>query len=168
MKTIYVLRHAKSDWGDESVRDFDRPLNHRGRKAAKAVGDEMRNRGIRPDLVIASPAVRATETVKRVVEGFGEDLRVTEDRRIYEAGTATLIDIVKAAPDDADHVMIVGHNPGFQNLVVTLTEACALREEAEQKFPTAALAEIRFDVDRWSELAPGTGQLADLIKPRDL
>ena len=168
MKTLYVLRHAKSDWDDESLRDFDRPLSHRGRKAAKAVGHEMRGRGIRPDFVIASPAVRATETVDRVIDGFGEDLRVTEDRRIYEAGTGTLLDIVRAASDDADHVMIVGHNPGLQNLVVTLTEACALREEAEQKFPTAALAEIRFDVDRWSELAPRTGQLADLIKPRDL
>lgn len=168
MKTLYVLRHAKSDWGDESVRDFDRPLNHRGRKAAKAVGHEMRDRGIRPDLVIASPAVRAKETVERVVDGFGEDLHVMEDRRIYESGTGTLLDIVRAAPDDADHVMIVGHNPGFQNLVVTLTEPCALREEAERKFPTAALAEIRFSVDRWSELAPGTGQLEDLIKPRDL
>lgn len=168
MKTLYVLRHAKSDWGDESLRDFDRPLNHRGRKAAKAVGHEMRDRGIRPDLVIASPAVRAKETVERVIDGFGEDLRVTEERRIYEAGAGALLDIVRAAPDEADHVMIVGHNPGFQNLVVTLSDACALREEAEQKFPTAALAEIRFDVDRWSELEPGTGQLEDLIKPRDL
>jgi phosphohistidine phosphatase len=168
VKTLYVLRHAKSDWGDESVRDFDRPLNHRGRKAAKAVGHEMRDRGIRPDFVIASPAVRAKETVERVVDGFGEDLHVMEDRRIYEAGTGTLLDIVRAAPDAAEHVMIVGHNPGFQNLVVTLTEPCALREEAERKFPTAALAEIRFSVDRWSELAPGTGQLEDLIKPRDL
>lgn len=168
MKTLYVLRHAKSDWGDEALRDFDRPLNHRGRKAAKSVGHEMRDRGIRPELVIASPAVRAKETVERVIDGFGEGLRVTEDRRIYEAGSGTLLDIVRAAPDEADHLMIVGHNPGFQNLVVTLTDACALREEAEQKFPTAALAEIRFDVDRWSELAPGTGQLEDLIKPRDL
>lgn len=168
MKTLYVLRHAKSDWEDESLRDFDRPLNHRGRKAAKAVGHEMRDRGIRPDLIIASPAVRAKETVERVVGGFGEDLRVTEDRRIYESGTAALLDIVRAAPDDADHVMIVGHNPGFQNLVVALTEPSALREEAEQKFPTAALAEIRFDVGRWSELSLGTGQLEDLVKPRDL
>jgi phosphohistidine phosphatase len=168
VKTLYVLRHAKSDWGDESLRDFDRPLNHRGRKAAKAVGHEMRDRGIRPDLVIASPAVRAKETLERVIDGFGEELRATEDRRIYEASTGTLMEIVRGAPDDSDHLMILGHNPGFQNLVELLTEPSALHEEAGEKFPTGALAEIRFPVDRWSEIAPYTGQLEDLIKPRDL
>jgi phosphohistidine phosphatase len=168
VKTLYVLRHAKSDWGDESLRDFDRPLNHRGRKAARAVGREMRERGICPDLVIASPAVRAKETLERVLEGFGRDVRVTEDRQIYEAATGTLLEIVRAAPDDVEHLMIVGHNPGFQNLVVTLTEPCALREEAGEKFPTGALAEIRFSIDRWSAVAAGAGQLEDLIKPRDL
>ena len=168
MKTLYVLRHAKSDWGDESLRDFDRPLNHRGRKAAKAVGHEMKDRGFRPDLVNASPAVRAKETLVRVIEGFGEEFRVTEDRRVYESSAGTLVDIVREAPDDADHLMIVGHNPGFQSLVELLTEPCALREEAGEKFPTGALAEIRFSIDRWSEITPGTGQLQDLIKPRDL
>ena len=168
MKTLFVLRHAKSDWGDESLPDFDRPLNHRGNKAAKAVGHEMATRGIRPDLVISSPAVRAKETVERMLHGYGEDIPVNEDRRIYEAGTGTLVEIVRTAPDDADRLMIVGHNPGLQELVVALSEPSALREEADEKFPTGALAEIRFSIDRWSELALGTGQLEDLIKPRDL
>ena len=168
MKTLYVLRHAKSDWGDESLPDFDRPLNHRGRKAAQAIGHEMAGRGICPDLVITSSAVRAKETVERMLHGYGEGLPVTEDRRIYEAASGTLVEIVRRAPDDADHLMIVGHNPGLQDLVVALTEPSALREEAEQKFPTGALAEIRFSVDQWSEIAPGAGQLEDLIKPRDL
>ena len=100
MKTLYVLRHAKSDWGVEGLRDFDRPLNHRGRKAAKAVGSEMADRGIRPDLVICSPAVRAKETLERLLDGYGPDLAVTEDRRIYEASTGTLIEIVRSAPHD--------------------------------------------------------------------
>lgn len=168
MKTLYVLRHAKSDWGDESLPDFERPLNHRGRKAAKAVGHEMAGRGIRPDLVIASPAVRAKETVERMLHGYGAGLPVTEDRRIYEAATGTLVEIVRGVSDDADRVMIVGHNPGLQELVVALSEPSALRDEAAQKFPTGALAEIRFSIDRWSELVRGTGQLQDLIKPRDL
>ena len=168
MKTLYVLRHAKSDWGDESLPDFERPLNHRGQKAARAVGHEMAARGIHPDLVITSPAVRAKQTVERVLHGYGEDLPVTEDRRIYEAATSALIDIVRNAPGDADRLLIVGHNPGFKEIVVALSEPSALREEATQKFPTGALAEIRFSIDRWSDLAPGTGQLEDLIKPRDL
>jgi phosphohistidine phosphatase len=168
MKTLYVLRHAKSDWGDESLPDFDRPLNHRGHKAARAIGHEMSSRGIHPDLVITSPAVRAKETVERMLHGYGENLPVTENRRIYEAATGGLIEIVRNAPEDADRLLIVGHNPGFQELVVALSEPSSLREEAEQKFPTGALAEIRFSIARWSELAPGTGQLEDLIKPRDL
>jgi len=168
VKTLYVLRHAKSDWGDENLRDFDRPLNHRGRKAAKAVGEEIRDRGIRPDLVICSPAVRAKETLERLSEGYGRDLVVTEDRRIYEASPGTLIDMVRSVPDEVAHLMIVGHNPGFQDLVVALSEESPLREEAKQKFPTAALAEIHFSIGRWSELAPESGQLADVIKPREL
>lgn len=168
MKTLYVLRHAKSDWGDESLPDFERPLNHRGRKSAKAVGAEMRDRGIRPDLVVCSPAVRAKETLGLVIDSYGQDLPVTEDRRIYEASTGALANIVRNAPDDVEHLMIVGHNPGFQDLVVALSEQSSLRDEAAEKFPTAALAEIRFSIDRWSELAPETGQLEDLIKPRDL
>jgi phosphohistidine phosphatase len=168
MKTLYVLRHAKSDWADESLPDFDRPLNHRGRKAARAVGHEMAARGIRPDLVISSPAVRAKETVERMLHGYGEDLPVTEDRRIYEAARGDLIQIVTGAPEVVERLMIVGHNPGLQELVVALSEPSALREEAAQKFPAGALAEIRFSIDRWSDLAPGTGQLEDLIKPRDL
>lgn len=168
MKTLYVLRHAKSDWGDESLRDFDRPLNHRGRKAAKAVGEEMAERGIHPDLVITSPAARAKETVERVLDGYGQSFTVSEDRRIYEAGVGTLVEIVRGAPDDVGHLMIVGHNPGLQALILRLTEASALREEAAEKFPTGALAEIRIAIDRWAGAAPGTGQLEDLIKPRDL
>lgn len=167
MKTLYVLRHAKSDWG-EAVPDFDRPLNQRGRKAAKAIGGEMKERGIIPDLVISSPAVRARETIERVLEAFGEEVGLTGDHRIYEASTATLMDVVRGAPEEVERLMIVGHNPGFHDLVIRLTEPSALREEAEQKFPTAALAEIRFDVVRWEEIAPGNGRLEDLIKPRDL
>jgi len=168
MKTLYVLRHAKSDWGDESLPDFDRPLNHRGRKAAKSIGREMAARGIHPELVISSPAVRAKETVERLLEGFAENLDVTEDRRIYEAGLHTLILIISSVSDEVERLMIVGHNPGLQDLVVALTEASALHEEATEKFPTGALAEIRFDIDQWSDVSPGTGQLEDLIKPRDL
>lgn len=168
MKTLYLLRHAKSDWGNEGLRDFDRPLNHRGRKAAKAVGRAMRDRDIRPDLVIASPAIRAKETVERILEGYGHDLRVTEDPRIYEGGTGTLLGLITGAPDDVEQLMLIGHNPGFQQLVLALSDASALRGEVEEGFPTAALAELRFPIDRWSEVAPGTGQLQGLIKPRDL
>jgi phosphohistidine phosphatase len=168
MKTLYVLRHAKSDWGDSSLRDFDRPLNERGRKAAKAVGKEMRKRGIAPDLVLASPALRAQQTLERVQHGFGERFKVNDEPSIYAAGLQTLAQIVRAAPDQADRVMIVGHNPGLQELVVELAGSGERLEEAKDRFPTAALAQIRFDVTRWSDVEPGSGQLAELLEPRDL
>ena len=91
MKTLYLLRHAKSDWGDSSLRDFDRPLNERGWKAAKAVGREMRERDLTPDLVLVSPAVRTKETLARAEEGFGAKFMAIEERQIYRAETETLL-----------------------------------------------------------------------------
>jgi phosphohistidine phosphatase len=168
MKALYVLRHAKSDWGDDSLDDFDRPLNKRGSKAAEAVGEEMRRRGIAPDLVLASPAVRAQETLQRVQHGYGGKFDATQDRRIYGAMLDTLLDLVRASTDAADRLMIVGHNEGLRDLVVALAQDSELRDEAFHKFPTAALAEIIFDVERWRDVETGTGRLEVLLKPRDL
>lgn len=169
MKTLYVLRHAKSDWGDSSLRDFDRPLNERGWKAAKAVGREMRERGLSPDLVLVSPSARTLETLGRVQEGYGEQLETVEDRSIYLAETDTLVGLVRSAPADARHLMIVGHNPGMHELVLELAEGPhELRDDVAQKYPTAALAEISFDVREWADVAPRTGRLRSFVKPRDL
>ena len=168
MKILYVLRHAKSDWGDESLRDFDRPLNERGRKAAKRMGREMHERGIEPDLVLASPAVRARQTLERVQEGFGQAFEAVEERRIYNAELETLIDLVRGAPAAAKRLMLVGHNPGLHRLVLALSEDGKLRDEAAEKFPTAALAEIQFEVREWADVAPGTGRLTELLRPREL
>ena len=169
MKTLYLLRHAKSDWGDSSLKDFDRPLNERGWKAAKAIGQEMRERDMAPDAVFVSPAVRTKETLARAEEGFGGPLNAVENRTIYLAETGTLIDLIRGAPADASRVMIVGHNPGMHELAITLAGGPAeLREEVAHKFPTAAVAEISFDVDDWKDIAPGTGRLRNFVKPRDL
>ena len=169
MKTLYVLRHAKSDWGDSSLKDFDRPLNDRGWRAAKAVGHEMRERDVVPDLVFVSPAVRTRETLARAEEGFGGKLEAVEKRTIYLAETETLVDLVRHAPAHADRLMIVGHNPGMHELVLMLADGPRnLREDIAHKYPTAALSEISFDIEEWGELAPGTGWLRSFLKPRDL
>ena len=169
MKTLYLLRHAKSDWEDSSLKDFDRPLNERGWKAAKIMGEEMRQREIVPDLVLVSPAARTKQTLARAEEGFGERFNTVEDRSIYLAETETLVGLVRSAPADADRVMIVGHNPGMHELVLVLANGPDdLREEVAHKYPTAALAEISFDVDDWPDVAPGTGRLRIFVKPRDL
>ena len=169
MKTLFLLRHAKSDWGDSSLKDFDRPLNERGWDAAKAMGREMRERDLVPDFVLSSPSARTTETLARVEEGFGQKFECAEDRRIYLAETETLIELVRGAPSKSETLMIVGHNPGMHELVLALAEGPdELREEIAQKYPTAALAEISFDVDDWPDVAPGSGRVRTFLKPRDL
>ena len=169
MRTLYVLRHAKSDWGDESLQDFNRPLNGRGRKAAKAMGCEMQERGLAPDLVLVSPSARTTETLARVEEGFGASFEKVEDPNIYLAESGTLVDLVRTAPAKSERLMVVGHNPGMQELVRALANGPRdLIEEAGAKFPTGALAEIRFDVSEWSDVAPGSGFIRSFVKPREL
>ena len=169
MKTLYLLRHAKSDWGDSSLKDFDRPLNDRGWKAAKTIGQEMRDRDMVPDLVFVSPAARTKETLARVEEGFGNAFNAVEHGTIYLAETETLIELVRGAPSIASRVMIIGHNPAMHELVIALASVPAeLREKVAHNFPTAALAEIRFDVEDWKDVEPGKGRLRSFLKPRDL
>lgn len=169
MKTLYLLRHAKSDWGDSSLKDFDRPLNDRGWKAAKAIGHEMRARDFVPDLVLLSPAARTKETLARAEEGFGDKFQVIEERAIYLAETETLVELVRGAPAHASRLLIVGHNPGMHELVLVLANGPGdLREEVARKFPTAAMAEISFDVEDWPDVETGTGRLRSFVKPRDL
>ncbi|WP_395622572.1 SixA phosphatase family protein [Sphingomonas daechungensis] len=168
MKTLYLLRHAKSDWENSSITDFDRPLNDRGWRAAKAVGHEMRERDIAPDLVFVSPAVRTRETLARVEEGFGGKFETVEERAIYLAEAHSLLELVRRAPVDSERVMIVGHNPAMHELALLLVEGPRdLREDVAYKFPTAALAEISFDIEDWRDLSPGSGRIRSFVKPRD-
>jgi phosphohistidine phosphatase len=169
VRTLYVLRHAKSDWGDASLRDFDRPLNGRGRKSAKAMGRELRERGLTPDLVLLSPSARTTETLARVEEGFGASFEKVEESSIYLAENEALVALIRNAPAKSERLMIVGHNPGMHELVLLLANGPRdLREEAAAKFPTGAMAEISFDVGDWSDVTPGSGFIRSFLKPREL
>ena len=168
MKTLTLLRHAKSGWDDPATRDFDRPLNPRGRKAARTVGREMRGLGLAFDQVVASPAVRVVETLDEVGQGYGEPLDVEYDQRIYLASAATLMDVIHDADDEASRLLIVGHNPGIENLALALAKHGDLRGELGVKYPTGTLAEIALPADRWTEVAEGIGTLTRFIRPRDL
>jgi len=168
MKTLILLRHAKSGWDDPVARDFDRPLNPRGQRAAMTMGRHMKSLGLEFDAVIASPAARVVETLDHVGAGYGSDLAPVWDKRLYLASAATLLDIAQALPDAADTVLFSGHNPGLEELVLTLVPDGALRHDVEVKFPTAALAEIAFEVERWADVEPGDGELVRFIRPRDL
>jgi phosphohistidine phosphatase len=169
MKNLTLLRHAKSGWDDPVSRDFDRPLNPRGRKAARAVGLEMKAQGLAFDLVLASPARRVIETLEEVTAAFGP-LEPEYDQRLYLASTATLLEIVRASPDGAQRLLVVGHNPGLEELALCLSsrDDGGLRGEVELKYPTGTMAQIGLPVERWAEVNEGIGRIDRFIRPRDL
>ena len=170
MKTLTLLRHAKSGWDDAVQRDFDRPLNPKGRRAAALIGRHLRKEGFAIDHVVASPAVRVRETLDEVAGGFGRTLAPVWDRRIYLASAATLIDVIREWPDAVAGAMLVGHNPGLEDLVLLLVPdaRAGLRDAVEEKYPTASAAELTFAIDRWADVAEGGATLARFVRPRDL
>jgi len=171
VKTLAILRHAKSSWDQPNTDDFGRPLNDRGWKAARRIGRELRDRKVRFDLCLASPAARVRETLDGVAESYGEfAFPVRFERQMYLADPATLLDLVHGVPGDVENLLLVGHNPGLERVVALLTadDRSGLRERVEHKFPTAALAVIDFAVPSWAEVKPASGKLVELILPREL
>jgi phosphohistidine phosphatase len=169
MKKLTLLRHAKSASGPLTMRDFDRPLNGRGRRGARAIGREMRKLGLAFDAILASPAQRALETVAEVSAEFGP-VAAAYDQRLYLADLHSLFEIVRETGDEADRLLLVGHNPGLEMLALALaeTDGGPLRRSIEVKYPTGSLAEIALDVQHWREVAPGSGRITHFIRPRDL
>ncbi len=161
MKKLLLLRHAKSSWEDTSLPDFERPLNERGLRAAPLIGKFMREQKIRPDLVICSPAKRTRETIALVLEAAGIEPDVRYDERIYEASVASLLEIISQIEDDPQEVLLVGHNPGFENLLERLTGESI-------RMPTAALARIALNAEKWSEAALSGGQLESFVTAKEL
>ncbi|MEO0440815.1 MAG: histidine phosphatase family protein [Pseudomonadota bacterium] len=171
MKKLYLLRHAKSSWDDQVARDFDRPLNDKGKRAAATIGTYVKREKLNFDLVLASPAVRVIETLENFEEACGLAIEPQWDRRIYLASSVTLIDVLRGADDNAVSVLMVGHNPGLEDLVFDLVPddgSSAARDEVETKYPTAALAELRLEVENWEDVADNCGSLERFTRPRDL
>ena len=163
MKLLGLLRHAKSDWSDGTLDDFDRPLNERGRAAAEAMGPIIRDCNF--DRILASSARRVRETVELAgltgVE-FREDM--------YGASPERLLAIAASAGGDSQRLLMVGHDPTMHRLADRLArrEVSNERKHLERKFPTAALAVISFEIDSWDELSRVTGVLERFVRPRDL
>ena len=167
MKLLGLLRHAKSDWDDVGVRDFDRGLNDRGRRGAALIGRHIADAGIEWDAVIASPA----ERVRRTIDASGLSLAPRFDQRAYLAGPGTLTDLLREAEGDPHAVLLIAHNPGLQELVFRLVDPSQENEafaRASEKFPTGAFALLELAIDRWSDLAAGSGRLVRFTRPRDL
>jgi len=171
LKTLGLFRHAKSGWADPRARDFDRPLSERGERGAALMGKHILDTGLKFDRVVASPAVRVTETIERASKAYGRSFPVEWDRRIYLASSATLIDLLREIGGDPAAVLMVGHNPGLEDVIFDLVPddgSSPLRDEVEVKFPTAAFAVLELDIASWSEIADGCARLVAMTRPRDL
>lgn len=170
MKTLLLLRHAKSDWADPGLDDFDRPLNPRGERAAPLIGRYIARKGGAPDLALVSAAARTQQTWALVAAAFDPAPPVKRQRGLYLATPAKLLAAIRRVPDDVERLLVLSHNPGMAMLAADLCASGkkkALATMAE-KFPTAALAEIHCAIDRWADIAAGCGDLRRFVRPRDL
>jgi phosphohistidine phosphatase len=166
-RRLYLLRHAKSSWKDQRLADHDRPLAGRGRRAAKAIGRHLRERGVVPELVLCSTATRARQTLERIEPALGRGaVRVEPD--IYGAAPADLLAVLHEVAPAVRSVMVIGHNPGLQQLALRLARHGSAVQELEAKFPTGALATLTFRGPGWAALDRGTAELIEFIRPRDL
>lgn len=162
MKTIYLIRHAKSSWDLPHLADYERPLNERGKRDAPLMGHRFRARGILPDCLVSSPAARAAETSKIIAGEIGfPESGITWSRQVYEAGTVSLLKAVEALPDEAESAFLVGHNPGMTYLAEYLTGERIL------SLPTCAVACIEMDIDSWRLAGRKMGSLAFLDYPKN-
>jgi phosphohistidine phosphatase len=162
MKTLLVLRHAKSSWNDSALGDHERPLNERGRRDGPRMGQLIRDYGLTPDVVISSDAARAQLTAQAVAEAARYAGEIRLDPRLYLASPADILVVIRTVREDASTIMIVGHNPGLEELVEQLTGE-------RQDMPTASLAQIVLPIDRWRELKSSSrGTLEGHWRPGDL
>jgi phosphohistidine phosphatase len=160
MKTLFVMRHAKSSWDDPDLSDFERPLNDRGLKAAPFMGEVMAKNNFTPELIVSSPAMRARQTAELVKNSAAFEAGIRFDERIYEASPMRLLEVVSGIADEYASAMIVGHNPGFENIVRVLTGKL-------ESMPTAALAVIDLEINSWKEINAETGSLRKFIRPKE-
>jgi phosphohistidine phosphatase len=162
MKTLLILRHAKSSWKDESLPDHDRPLNKRGKEEAPRMGRLIRELGLTPDLILSSTAKRARTTAELVAEEAGYEGEIILSRDLYATGPDAFIEALAGLEDAYQRVMVVGHNPGLEELLEALTGEY-------QPLTTAALAQVRLEIDRWNELTDDVeGKLINVWVPKEL
>jgi phosphohistidine phosphatase len=167
-RELLVLRHGKSDRDARARRDFDRPLAKRGRKDARCMGAWIRKEKALPDLVVCSTARRAKETAERALEEMGLDEGdVKWEPRVYEATLERLLQILGELPGAARRVLLVGHNPSLEDLVLHLGGDGVENPDDGKVLPTCGLALLRMPAD-WGRLKPGAGDLVELLRPRDI
>jgi phosphohistidine phosphatase len=167
MKRLYLLRHAKSSWDEPTLVDHERPLAPRGRRAVKVMAKHLRREGIAPQLVLCSSSRRTRQTLTRIAPGLGKSADVQIRSKLYAASAPELLEVLREVPDGVESVMVIGHNPGIQDLALSLARDGPQITRVRGKFPTAALATLEFRA-AWRELAPGSAELVSFVKPKEL
>jgi phosphohistidine phosphatase len=168
MLRLLLLRHAKAAW-PAGILDLDRPLAKRGQEASLVMGNYMRSERLQPDLAIVSPARRTQETWERVQPLVGE-IEMRRDGRIYEAPAGRLLEIVREVEPEIGTLLLIGHNPGFEELAKLLIGEGDMDSilRLGQKYPTAGLAVIDFELVSWGEVKPKAGRLERFVTPKSL
>lgn len=161
MKTLFILRHAKSSWDNAALSDFERPLNERGLKAAPLMGEVMKKNRFQPEIVLSSPARRAEQTATLIKQSAEIGSAIRFDERIYEASPARLLEVISEQSEKLESILIVGHNPGLEGLLKFFIGEL-------QPMPTAALAVVDLETDKWSEVSSSKGNLRTLIRPKEV
>jgi len=161
MKKLYIIRHAKSDWNDKSLDDYDRPLNARGLKDAPLMGKFLKSKNIKPDLIVSSPALRAITTAQLIAKEVAYEKAITPNQYIYEAYVTALQEIVEYLHDSNQSVFLVGHNPGVSALAYMLCDS-------KESFPTCAILEIEFTCDSWLDANKNNAKINAYDFPKNL
>lgn len=164
MKQLTLLRHGKPDWSAFHHTDFERPLKARGRRDVPRMGEYLADLGLVPDLIVSSPAERARQTAELFGQAVGYGEEITWDEAVYGAGVGELMAVLRRLPDDAEHVALIGHNPGLEDLVRHLIGADA----DDIGLPTAAAAHILLALESWRDVQINVGQLQWLVTPKML
>lgn len=165
---LWLLRHAKSSWGDAGLRDEDRPLATRGERAADRMRDYLDAEGIHPELALCSSALRARQTLARVLPALGTELEVLIEPALYTFDAEVILERLGRIAPDVTSVLLVGHNPAIQDLALRIAKRGERLGGLARKYPTAGLAEIAFSGGAWNTLADQPGELARFVIPRDL
>lgn len=170
MRTLYLLRHAKSSWDDSELDDFERPLAQRGIKACKLMKAYILKARITPDLILCSPAIRARETYICIAEAFAKDTEVRFEHGLYMAGSQELLKRLRKVDSKISSVMMIGHNTGLEHLALALTSGTESKHLARmrEKYPTLAMACIKIKKGKWSSAGPGCAKLEEFVTPRNL
>lgn len=168
MRRLFLLRHAKSSWQIEGQDDFDRPLNARGHKAGPLIGAYIADHDLSPDLILCSTACRARQTLALILPSLEGEATILLEDALYLASSERMLARLAQCDDRFGNVMVIAHNPGLQDLTLSLAGFGKELPAVKKKYPTAALALIDFKIDSWAAAAPHEGVLTRFVTPRSL